>query len=116
MSNDGDPDALASVSRRRDGIDEAMQPDAGVYHHASEFVFARQDAALRIIGVVTGMDADALKARNALQQGQPLLESRRLGDEQRIGALGYGQSYPSSSAPSSPTLAPGAHSPLGATG
>lgn len=90
MSNDGDPDALASVSRRRDGIDEAMQPDAGVYHHASEFVFARQDAALRIIGVVTGMDADALKARNALQQGQPLLESRRLGDEQRIGALGYG--------------------------
>lgn len=41
LLDDGDPDALASVSRRRDGIDEAMQPDAGVYHHASEFVFAR---------------------------------------------------------------------------
>lgn len=90
LLDDGDPDALASVSRRRDGIDEAMQPDARVYHHASEFVFARQDAALRIIGVVTGMDADALKARNALQQGQPLLESRRLGDEHGISALGYG--------------------------
>lgn len=41
LLDDGNPDALASLSRRRDGIDEAMQPDAGVYHHASEFVFAR---------------------------------------------------------------------------
>ena len=84
LPDDGNPDALASVSRRRDGIDEAIQPDAGVYHHASEFVFARQDAALRIIGVVAGMDADALKARNALQQGQPLLESRLLDISQRV--------------------------------
>ena len=38
-----------------------MEPDTGVHHHALQFVFTHQDAALGIIGIVTGMDADALE-------------------------------------------------------
>ena len=65
-----------------------MQPDAGIHHHALHLVLAHQDAALGIIGVIAGMDADALEIRNTLQIRQPLLETGRLGDEQRIGTLG----------------------------
>ena len=51
-----------------------MQPDAGVHHHALQSVLAHQDAALGIVGIVAGMDADALKIRHALDVWQPLLE------------------------------------------
>ena len=67
-----------------------MEPDAGVHHHSLYPVLAHQDAALGIIGIVAGMDADALETGNTLHIRQPLLESRRLGDEHTIRALGDG--------------------------
>ena len=67
-----------------------MEPDAGVHHHALQLVLAHQDAALGVVGIVAGMDADALEVRHALQIRQPLPEPRRLGDEHPISALGDG--------------------------
>ena len=67
-----------------------MQPDAGVHHHALQPVLAHQDAALGIVGIIAGMDADALKIRHALDIRQPLLEPGRQGDEHPIGTFGDG--------------------------
>ncbi len=46
--------ALIPVSRSGNGIDEAVEPDAGVHNHALHTVFTHQDAALRIIGIIAG--------------------------------------------------------------
>ena len=67
-----------------------MQPDAGVHHHALLPVLAHQDAALGIVGIVAGMDADALETGNPLHIRQPLLESGRQGNEDTIRSLGDG--------------------------
>mgnify|MGYP007123730732 CR=1 FL=1 len=85
---DSNPDGFILFSRFADAFHQAMQPDTGIHHHTLHLVLAHQDAALGIIGVVAGMDADALEIRNTLQIRQPLLETGRLGDEQRIGAFG----------------------------
>ncbi len=47
---------LRYFSRCGNGIDKPVQPDAGVKAAPCNF-FTYQDAALRIIGVITGMDA-----------------------------------------------------------
>ena len=44
---DGYPDAFASVASRFHGVDELMQPDARVYHHALELVLPNEDITLR---------------------------------------------------------------------
>ncbi len=79
-----------SFSASPDAVHQTMQPDAGVHHHALHPVLAHQDAALGIVGIVAGMDADALEIGNTLQIRQPLLESGRHGDEHTIGTLGNG--------------------------
>ena len=77
---DGNPDGFILFSRFADAFHQSMQPDAGIYHHTLHLVLTHQDAALGIVGVVAGMDADALEIRNTLQIRQPLLETGRLGD------------------------------------
>ena len=67
-----------------------MQPDTGIHHHALHLVLAHQDAALGIVGIVAGMDADALEIGHALKIRQPLLETGRQGDEHPIGTFGNG--------------------------
>ena len=66
-----------------------MEPDAGVDNHAFYTVLTHQDAALRIIGIIAGMDADALKIGDTQQQRQPHLKPRRLADHHRISTLRY---------------------------
>ena len=66
-----------------------MEPDAGVHNHAFYTVLTHQDAALRIIGIIAGMNADALKIGDTQQQRQPHLKTRRLTDHHRISALRY---------------------------
>ena len=83
------PNALIPVSRSGNSIDEAVEPDAGVHNHALYTVLTHQDAALRIIGIIAGMDADALKIGDTQQQRQPHLKTRRLADYHRISALRY---------------------------
>ena len=65
---DGNPDAFASVASRFHGVDELMQPDARVYHHALELVLPNEDTALRVVRIIACMDADALEIRHAQQQ------------------------------------------------
>ena len=76
--DDRDPDTFASVASLCHGVDESLQPDAGVHHHAHELVLPHEDAALRIIRIIAGMDVDALEIRHAQQQWQPTLESWRI--------------------------------------
>ena len=76
--DDRNPDTFVSVASRYHGVDEPLQPDAGVEHHALELVHPNEDAALRVVRIIAGMDADALKIRHAQQQWQPTLESWRI--------------------------------------
>lgn len=46
---DGNPDTFVSVASRYHGVDESLQPDAGVHHHALELVLPNEDAALRVV-------------------------------------------------------------------
>ena len=80
-SDDGNPDTFSLILRRLNTVHQPMEPDAGVHHHTLYLVLAHQDAALGIIGIVAGMNSDALKTGNTLHIRQPLLESGRLGDE-----------------------------------
>ena len=89
-SDDSNPDTFPLILRRLNAVHQTMEPDAGVHHHTLYLVLAHQDAALGIIGIVAGMDADALETGNTLHIRKPLLESRRLGDEHTIRALGDG--------------------------
>ena len=75
---DGYPDTFVSVASRYHGVDESLQPDAGVHHHALELVLPHEDAALRVVSIIACMDADALEIRHAQQQWQPTLESWRI--------------------------------------
>ena len=43
---DGNPDTFVSVASHYHGVDEPLQPDAGVHHHAHELVLPNKDAAL----------------------------------------------------------------------
>ena len=75
---DGNPDAFTSVASRFHGVDESMQPEARVYHHALELVLPNEDTALRVVRIIACMDADALEIRHAQQQWQPTFESWRI--------------------------------------
>ena len=88
--DDGNPDTFSLILRRLDAIHQTMEPDTGVHHHTLYPVLAHQNAALGIVGIVAGMNADALETGNTLHIRQPLLESGRLGDEQTIRTLGDG--------------------------
>ena len=88
--DDGNPDTFPLILRCLDAIHQTMEPDAGVHHHTLYLVLAHQDAALGIVGIVAGMDADALETGNTLHIRQPLLESARLGDKYTIRTLGDG--------------------------
>ena len=48
---DGYPDTFVSVAGRYHGVDEPLQPDAGVHHHALELVLPNEDAALRVVRI-----------------------------------------------------------------
>ena len=74
-SDDGNPDGFILLLRLIDFLHQPMKPDAGVHHHALQLVLAHQDAALGIVGIVAGMDADALEIRHAQQQWQSTFES-----------------------------------------
>ena len=89
-SDDGNPDAFSLILSRLNAFHQSGEPDAGVHHHALHLVFTHQDAALGIVGIVSGMDTDTLETGNSLHIRQPLLESGRLGDEYTIRALGDG--------------------------
>ena len=89
-SDDGNPDTFPLILRCHDAIHQTMEPDTGVHHHALYPVLAHQNAALGIIGIVAGMDADALETGNTLHIRKPLLESARLGDKHTIRTLGDG--------------------------
>ena len=88
--DDGNPDTFPLILRCLDAIHQTMEPDAGIHHHTLYPVLAHQNAALGIVGIVTGMDADALESGNTLHIRKPLLESARLGDEHTIRTLGDG--------------------------
>ena len=89
-SDDGNPDTFPLILRCHDAIHQTMEPDTGVHHHALYPVLAHQNAALGIIGIVAGMDADAFETGNTLHIRKPLLESARLGDKHTIRTLGDG--------------------------
>ena len=65
LSHHGDPDALFVLLSLGDEVDELAQPLLRVHHHAHHFVFAHQDAALRVVRIVASMDAYALKEGHA---------------------------------------------------
>ena len=88
--DDGNPDTFPLILSRLDALHQTMEPDTGVHHHTLQLILTHQDAALGIVGIVAGMDADALETGNTLHIRQPLLESGRLGDEHTIRALGDG--------------------------
>ena len=88
--DDGNPDTFSLILRCQDAIHQTMEPDTGVHHHTLYPVLAHQNAALGIVGIVAGMDADALETGNTLHIRQPLLESARLGDKYTIRTLGDG--------------------------
>ncbi len=89
-SDDGNPDAFSLILSRLDAFLQSGEPDAGVHHHALHLVLAHQDAALGIVGIVAGMDTDALETGHTLHIRQPLLESGREGNEYTIRSLGDG--------------------------
>ena len=89
-SDDGNPDTFPLILRCHDAIHQTMEPDTGVHHHTLYLVLAHQNAALGIVGIVAGMDADALETGNTLHIRKPLLESARLGDKYTIRTLGDG--------------------------
>ena len=62
------PDTFVSVASRCHGVDESMQPDAGVHHHALKLVHPNEDTTLRVVRIIACMDADALEIRHAQQQ------------------------------------------------
>ena len=76
-SDDGNPDAFSLILSRLDAFLQSGEPDAGVHHHALYLVLAHQDAALGIVGIVAGMDADTLETGYTLHIRQPLLETGR---------------------------------------
>ena len=88
--DDGNPDTFPLSLRCLNAIHQTMEPDTGVHHHTLYPVLAYQNATLSIVGIVAGMDADALETGNTLHIRQPLLESARLGDKHTIRTLGDG--------------------------
>ena len=89
-SFDGQPNSLTSVLGLDDFLFQAVEPDATVNQLTNELILAYEDAALGVLGCVTSMDADALKLRNAEQDGKPLLELRRVRDDYCVTAFGDG--------------------------
>ena len=73
-----DPYGFSLLLRLSDALYQASQPDTGVHHHALKLVLTNEDAALRVVGIIAGMDADALEIRHAQEQWQPTLESWRI--------------------------------------
>ena len=88
---DGYPDTFTSVAGRCHGVDELLQPDTGVHHHALELVLPHKDAALRVVRIIACMDADALEIRHTHQQWLPTLESWRIRYDHWISALRNGR-------------------------
>ena len=64
--DDGKPDTFPLILRRLNAIHQTMEPDAGVHHHTLYLVLAHQNAALGIVGIVAGMNSDALETGNTL--------------------------------------------------
>ena len=85
--DDGNPDTFPLILSRLDALHQTMEPDTGVHHHTLQLILTHQDAALGIVGIVAGMDTDALETGNTLHIRQPLLKSGRLGDEHTIRAF-----------------------------
>ena len=71
-SFDGQPNGFTFVLGLDDFLFQAVEPDAAVNQLTNELILAYEDAALGVLGCVTGMDADALKLRNTEQDGKLL--------------------------------------------
>ena len=69
--DDGNPDTFPLILRCLDAVHQTMEPDAGVHHHTLYLVLAHQDAALGIVGIVAGMDADTLETGPTLHDTSP---------------------------------------------
>ena len=92
---DGNPDGLAAVLGLDDLHLEFVEPLATIENFADFAVLTYEDAALRILGGVARMDADALpfavELGAAKQDGKPLLELRTPRDHHSITAFGNGR-------------------------
>ena len=89
------PNCFTLVFSLHDFLFQAMNPDATVEHFADFAVLANEDAAFGVCGGVTRMDSDALpfavELRATEQDGKPLLELGREGDDYRVAAFGNGR-------------------------
>ena len=90
MSFDCNKDRLVAVSRLDEAVDEPLEPDARVQHHAFFQVLAQEDAALRVCGGVASVDADALELGHVYQQGEPFLKLGRVGHHDGVSSFGNG--------------------------
>ena len=91
---DGDSHSLAPVLGLHDFLLQLVEPLTRVEHFADLSVLAYEDAAFGVLGGVAGMDADALPLAVEIgateQDGEPLLELWRVGDDHGIAAFGDG--------------------------
>lgn len=94
-SFDGQPDGLAAVL----GLDnlhlQLVEPLARLQHLADDLITANEYATLRVLRRVAGVNADALEepaeVGAAKEQGEPLLELRRVGDNYGVAAFRDGE-------------------------
>lgn len=89
-SADGNPHPFAQRTGG-EAAHEAAFPKARVEHLAGLAVLAHEDASLRIVGCVAGMDTDAFELGHVEQQGQPAPEAGRVGDHDRVAPVGDGR-------------------------
>ena len=68
-----------------------MNPDAAVEDFADFAVLTYKDAAFGVFRAVACVDADAFEFRNTEQDGKPLLELWREGDDYGVAAFGDGR-------------------------
>ena len=89
-----EPDGFATCFGFGDAALEAVEPEVRVEHLTLDAVVAYEDAALRVLHRVACVDADALpflvEFGTAKQEREPLLELRRVGDDDGVTALGNG--------------------------
>ena len=89
-SADADPHPFAQRAGGQ-SAHEAMFPEARVEHLAGLHAQAHEDASLRVVGRVAGMDADALELGHVEQQGQPFFKLGAPSDRHGVASVGDGR-------------------------
>ena len=83
-----EPDGFVAGFGFGDALLEAVEPEVRVEHLTFHPIFADEDATLRVLCRVACVDADALPALVELgaakHQREPLLELRRVGDDDGV--------------------------------